>query len=511
MEKQDVEAAGPDPVLSEKQSIASGEVPLPTTPTSRFQRLTNILKTWGVETNGIEPIPIESRTERRTYQFFFLWLSTNLSVLTVSTGVSGPAFFSLGRRDSLVIILVVDLTTCLIPAYFAAFGPKLGTRAMVQGRFSWGFYGGIIPSLFNIFSLQGYLVLNAIIGGQLLASVSSHLNDTLGIVIISVISLAVTFAGYRVLHIYEQYAWIPNFLAFLTMLGAGAKHIVDVDTPTATPANVLSFASLVCISVYSWCTMSPDYGVYHAPAPTWKIMLYVYLGFLCGSMPGHMIGAAFAAGAPAVPAWQAGLGADFGNVGGLVGAVLFEAGGWGKFLAVICALTIPSAVAPTMYSFGTSFMTVTPILARLPRYTYAFVATAILIPVAVVGANSFYDTFVDIISVIGYWSAGFAGIVMADHSIIRRGRWSSYRPVEDWDNPRVLPLGFAAIFAFLCAVGIIVPSMSQVYYVGPIAAAGAGDIGIWLGFTVAALVYVPCRLMEMQLEKRLGRGGAVHL
>ena len=52
------------------------------------------------------------------------------------------------------------------------------------------FYGGIIPSLFNIFSLQGYLVLNAIIGGQLLASVSSHLNDTLGIVIISVISLA---------------------------------------------------------------------------------------------------------------------------------------------------------------------------------------------------------------------------------------------------------------------------------------------------------------------------------
>ena len=114
--------------------------------------------------------------------------------------------------------------------------------------------------------------------------------------------------------------------------------------------------------------MSPDYGVYHAPAPTWKIMLYVYLGFLCGSvsihtytrvvectpvdaclqMPGHMIGAAFAASAPAVPAWQAGLGADFGNVGGLIGAVLFEAGGWGKFLAVVCALTIPSAVAPTM-------------------------------------------------------------------------------------------------------------------------------------------------------------------
>ena len=147
MEKQDVEAAAPISALSEKQSIASGEVPLSTAPTeTRFQRFTNILKTWGVETHGcvyplsiarillltararIEPIPLESRTERRTYQFFFLWLSTNLSILTcvpfgskfqcngtharlysVSTGVSGPAFFSLGRRDSLVIILVVDL------------------------------------------------------------------------------------------------------------------------------------------------------------------------------------------------------------------------------------------------------------------------------------------------------------------------------------------------------------------------------------------------------------------
>ena len=98
---------------------------------------------------------------------------------------------------------------------------------------------------------------------------------------------------------------------------------------------------------------------------------------------------------------------------------------------------------------------------------------------------------------------------MADHSIIRRGRWSSYHSVEDWNNLRILPLGVAAIFAFLCAVGIIVPSMSQVYYVGPIAGAGTGDIGIWLGFVVSALVYVPCRLLEIHLEKQMGRGGAV--
>ena len=53
------------------------------------------------------------------------------------------------------------------------------------------YYGGLIPSFFNLCTMQGYLIINCIIGGQTLGSVSTHLNSTLGIVIISLISLAV--------------------------------------------------------------------------------------------------------------------------------------------------------------------------------------------------------------------------------------------------------------------------------------------------------------------------------
>ena len=66
--------------------------------------------------------------------------------------------------------------------------------------------------------MQGYLIINCIIGGQTLASVSSRLNATAGIVITGLISLAVrhglscgggiltrdcpqvTFCGYQTLH-----------------------------------------------------------------------------------------------------------------------------------------------------------------------------------------------------------------------------------------------------------------------------------------------------------------------
>jgi hypothetical protein len=64
-----------------------------------------------------------------------------------------------------------------------------------------------------------------------------------------------------------------------------------------------------------------------------------------------MLGAVFAAAAPGVPDWQAGF-EEGSNVGGLIVAVLAPAKGFGKFLAVMLALSTSGASAPTMYSLG---------------------------------------------------------------------------------------------------------------------------------------------------------------
>ena len=68
----------------------------------------------------------------------------------------------------------------------------LKMTATASSRLRERYYGAIIPSALTVFSMQGFLILNCIIGGQTLASVSGgHLDDTLGIVIIGLISLAV--------------------------------------------------------------------------------------------------------------------------------------------------------------------------------------------------------------------------------------------------------------------------------------------------------------------------------
>lgn len=347
--------------------------------------------------------------------------------------------------------------------------------------------------------MQGYLILNSIVGGQTLAAVSpDKLNATLGIVIIGVVSLVITLCGYRVVHLYESVTWFPNAVSFIAMLGVGGKYLNPATMPTfptPTPSVVISFACFLGSSVMSWCTLTPDYGVYHnVEASTFRIFIYTYLGSFCSGVSLHMLGAAFAITASGVPSYAAGF--DNGtNIGGLAAAILEPLGGFGKFLLVLMALSVPAACAPTMYTFAMSFMAVAPFFAKIPRSVYVVISACILIPISIIGATRFYTTLVNILSIIGYWSSAFSGIVLAEHFVFRRNSFSRYL-ADYWNTPPRLPLGIAALLSFLGAFGIIIPCMSQVFYEGPISKAGSGDIGLIVGFISAIGLYITLRSVE---------------
>ncbi|OCH88731.1 hypothetical protein OBBRIDRAFT_733921 [Obba rivulosa] len=465
------------------------------------QRTATWLLRWGVELEGIEPIPEERRTDPRLYQLFFVWFSANANILTMTAGTVGPAFYGLGIRDSFLIIIVVDIITCAFPAWFAVLGPKLGIRSMVFARFSWGYYAALIPAVLNVLSMHGYLIINAIVGGQTLGATSTHLGASLGIVIIGLISLLVTFCGVHILNWYETIAWIPNVITFIVMLGVGGKQLVSAPLTNSGPVNVatiMTFGATLAATNVSWATLTPDYGVYHnRKAGSWRIFIYAYLGFVVSSMPAHLLGAAFTAAAFSVPAWGAGLG-NGNNIGGLVAAILEPAGGFGKFLLVLVALTSPSACAPTMYTACMSFMTIAPVFAKIPRFLFAIISTAILIPVGIIGATKFYSTFVDILSLIGYWLAPYFAVTLVEHVVFRRRHYSEYAVEQAWNKPNHpnLPRGYASVLTFACAVGLIVVCMEQVWYTGPIARAGTGDIGMLVGFVGGIIVYVCARWAE---------------
>ena len=122
-----------------------------------------------------------------------------------------------------------------------------------------------------------------------------------------------------------------------------------------------------------------------------------------------------------------------------------------------------------------------------------------IIPVSIVGAHTFYAALTNFLGLIGYWASAFCAVVIMEHFAIRRNDFTSY-DLTCWNDWRQLPTGLPALGACALACGLIVPSMDQVWFVGPIAQR-TGDIGFEVAFVVTALCYVPLRYLELRFKK----------
>ncbi|OBT56320.1 hypothetical protein VE04_02846 [Pseudogymnoascus sp. 24MN13] len=455
---------------------------------------------WGVEENGIIPVPVEKRTDKRVFNLFTIWFTALLCLLPIPTGMLGTLAYGLSLRDSSLVIIFFTLLTTIVPAYMGTLGPKTGMRQMIQARYAFGFFGVSIILLLNAATITGFTVIAAIVGGQTLAAVSdSTISVNVGIVITCIIALVVSFSGYKVLHIYERYSWIPVFVAILVLVGCGGKHLTHQTVPEApaTAQSVLSFASLIAGFMIPFGGTVSDFGIYIDPsASRLKVFTYIYTGMAIPSILLLILGAAIGGAIPNVPEWDA---ANLANsVGGVVTAMLSPAGGFGKFVAVILALSVIGNIAISMYSIALNMQMFLPILTRAPRAAFSIITTAVLIPVSIEAAHSFFASLENFLGIISYWSASYVAIMIVEFAFIRKGDYMSYDHTI-WRDWRMLPTGIASLGAGICSFGLIVPCMSQLWYEGPIAKS-TGDIGFEVAFCLTTILYVPFRLLEIRIR-----------
>jgi len=454
----------------------------------------------GIETRGTLPVALEDRTDPQFSKTFFIWLSANSNILSFSAGTLGPLFYGLGLRDSCLVILFFNLLCTALPAYLATFGPKLGMRQMVQARYTYGYWPIAIPCILSLASMMGFNILSAILGGQTLASVSDgNVSWTVGIVIISVLTLALSFCGYKVLHYYERYAWIPVWIVYLVVIGIGGKSLsAPAPAEPATAGGVLTFGATIAGFVITFCSMMSDYTAYMRPEVSrWKVFWYTYIGLVVPIVIIQMLGAAFIIGMNNNPDWQDAYNVN--SVGGLLEAVLRPAGNFGKFLTVLLALSVTANTAPTIYSFCLIFQVFIPPAAYVPRYVFSIIGFAIMLPLAIVGAHSFYETLSNFLGLIGYWAASFCSAIITEHIVFRRNNFANY-DVSAWNSPSRLPSGIPAIAAGILSFGVVIPSMNEVWFIGPIALGipGYGDIGFEVAFFITLILYLPFRWLEIR-------------
>ncbi|GJC86127.1 purine-cytosine permease fcyB [Colletotrichum liriopes] len=468
-----------------------------------------VLMAGRVEEGGIQPIPLEARTNTKYFNAFTIWCSINTNILAITFGMLGPVSFGLGLRDSALVILFFNLLSTLAPAFLSTLGPKTGMRQMIQARFSFGYYFVYVPVVLNLATLTGFCVIICVIGGQCLSAVSEgDLSTAVGIVLIGISALLISFCGFNVLHFYEGYAWMPALVAIIIAVGCGGQQLKEQAlAEPATASGVLSFGGVIASYMIPWACIASDLTTYFDPTKrlvslaltlfSYRIFAYSYLGLVVPTILLMTLGAAIGGAMGNIPEWQDGFNSTL--VGGVLGAMLSPAGGFGKFILVVLAFTLLANISGTMYAITLNFQTLVPSF-RLPRYVFSVIVTAIIIPIAIRAAHDFFLSLENFIALIGYWSASFVGIVVTEHFIFRRANHTSYEAAI-WEEPSKLPWGVAAIGAAALSFALVVPCISQVWFTGPIAVS-TGDIGFEVAFVLSALLYLPLRYAERHFVGR---------
>ena len=186
---------------------------------------------------------------------------------SITFGMLGPLLFGLSLRDSSLVILFFLLLSTLAPAYLATLGPKTGMRQMIQARFSFGRYLVSVPVLLNLATLTGFVVIICVVGGQCLSAVTDgSLTPNAGIIVIALLSLLISFCGFRVLHLYEGYAWIPAVAAVVIATGCGGRFLDEqAEREGAAAPAVLNFGMIVASYMIPWAALSSDLTTYFDP------------------------------------------------------------------------------------------------------------------------------------------------------------------------------------------------------------------------------------------------------
>ncbi|KAL8945867.1 MAG: hypothetical protein Q9222_007653 [Ikaeria aurantiellina] len=505
-------------------SLPIAPIPIPPNLSKWNQRIENLS---GLEARGITRVLPEERHGASMLgylQMAMLWYSANISANNLAVGLLGPLLFELGFLDSAMCAVFGIMIGSAATAYMSIWGPQSGNRTMIVARYFMGYWPAKLACILNMILMIGYGVIDCIIGGQILSAVSGGgMSVVVGIVIVALISWLIAVFGMAVFHVYERYAlhlpsgeakkqsltisrwaWIPQTLILFILIGSAGPYF-NASLPTtavggAITAGRLSFFSLQLSVPVSWAAASSDFYVYY-PQNTkpWKTFILTFTGLTLSFCLVNLIGIGLASGVASNPAWST---ANDTSSGALIVAGFDGLRGFGKFCGVIVALGVISNNCPGTYASALGFQVLGRYGKMVPRWFWVCVIVLIYFVCAIAGRNNLFAILQNFVALMGYWIMIFVTIVLEEHLIFRPKLGFDWTV---WEDQKRLPVGVAALVAFLVGWAGAIIGMSQAWYIGPVAAKVGGvgaDIGVWLGCAFAMVVFPPLRYWEL---KKFGR------
>ena len=249
----------------------------------------------------------------------------------------------------------------------------------------------------------------------------------------------------------------------------------------------------------SWVASAADYYVYYpVSTPKYLIFAITTLGLSIAIIFTDLIGVALGTGVASAPTgtWA---NAYATSGGALLVEAFAPAGGWGKFCAVLLALGVVSNAVMGTYSAAIDCQILGRWAQRVPRYCWVIILAIIELVCALAGRNQLYIIFTNFLALMAYWLMIML-CIFAEEQVLFKGRRLDW---EAWDDRKRLPVGFAALSAFLLGWLGAVLGMAQIYFVGPLAVlSGYADVGMWIGCGLTLISFPPLRWLELKRYNR---------
>jgi NCS1 nucleoside transporter family len=457
----------------------------------------------GIEVRSIDYIP-EREREGEVKHLGAVWFVGNAELITLATGPIG-IYLGLNFAWTAVAIVLGTVIGCLGMALHSAQGPRLGLSQMIQSRAQFGYIGSLIPVIVALFIFVGFAVFDTFLGGELL-NTTIKTDTKPSYVIFAILALALSIAGYHLIHRFSRLAswvYLLNFGLF-TILA-----LIHIDLPSGQFSLSSSYYAngpfLIVLGAMigynlTWAPYVSDYSRYlPKDTPVASAFWWTYGGAVIGSIWPAVMGAYVAAEYPDE------------STTGLVKVVsdqLFD--GWGTVALLLLLPTLIIATTMSLYTGTLTLLTaldivVSEVRAHVWRYIFGVVIAVLVVILALTISSSFTDNYYGFLLLCLYFMVPWTAINLVDFFLVRKGNYA----IIDIFSPRgiyglVSPRG---LIAYAVGFVVMIPFFSTSIYTGPIAdKLDGGDIAPFIGFPVAALLYYfMARDIDVAAEAELAR------
>jgi NCS1 nucleoside transporter family len=441
----------------------------------------------------IEPIPDADRDSTGLQQMW-IWAGANIAPVNWALGALG-IILKLGLWETIVVIVAGNLVGCAIFAAFTVMGHKTGVNQMVLSRSAFGVRGAYLPSILMFLMTLCWIGVNTYFPVKISVAILGQFGipdnwfvEMVLITLVMALQVGIGTYGFYAIRTFEKYT-VPATVAVMVLMSVLAwsrPGIVNWShASTLPPGAHLAMITLLMTAIgvgwgISWVTWASDYSRFVPRSVSSRsVFWYSYVGMFVPTV------------------WLAILGATIASTtldtdpAKMVSAVFGDAVG-----VLVLLMVLHGPIATNILNVYSAALAALSAGLNLSRVALAsIVGTAgYLVTVYFIFAPSFAKAFDNWMISLLLWMSPWAGIVLADFFIKRKGQIDVPELYRDPATSAYGDINWSGVIAFFAGLvagwsledGLVAPLQ------GPISTGllGGADLSWLAGIVVAGGLYL---------------------